>query len=185
MSTTWDTTESGTFEIVDRQGTVGKVFGGIMLAFSGCFLYWLGTAVVEYFRFGTWRDVLVSLPGMAVTLFMAGLFGIPGTLMALLKKRTLCNKADGLIRQVKSFGVFRRVREVRLSDVQLVVSTYKTTRSSNFNRSGGGAAVHTVEIMLADKQRLEVAQLGNWDSALGLGQKLAGYLGVEFRDSTG
>ena len=185
MSVHWRTTEFGTFEVVDRQGLVAKIFGGLMLFFAGCFLYWLGTAVVEYFRFGTWRDVLVSLPGMAVTLFMAGLFGIPGTLMALLKKRTLCNKADGLIRQVKSFGVFRRVREVRLSDVQLVASTFKTTRSSNFNRSGGGTEVHTVELVLADKQRVEVAQLGNWDSALGLGRQLAGYLGVEFRDATG
>ena len=141
MSVNWRTTEFGTFEVVDRQGLSAKIFGGFMLFFAGCFLYWLGTAVVEYFRFGTWRDVLVALPGMAVTLLMAALFGVPGVLMAFLKKRTLCNKADGLIRQVKSFGVFRRVREFRLSDVQLVASTFKTTRSSNFNRSGGGTEV--------------------------------------------
>jgi hypothetical protein len=115
----------------------------------------------------------------------AALFGVPGVLMALLKRRTLCSKADGLIRQVRSFGVFQRVREVRLSDVQLVASTYKTTRSSNFNRSGGGTEVHTVEIVLVDKQRVAVAQLGTWDSALGLGRQLAGYLGVEFQDATG
>ena len=60
-----------------------------------------------------------------------------------------------------------------------------TTRSSNFNRSGGGTEVHTVELVLADKQRVEVALLGNWGSALELGQQLAGYLGVEFRDATG
>lgn len=130
MSTSWRTTEFGTFEVVDRQGMVGKVFGGVMLFFAGCFVYWLGTAVVEYFRFGTWHDVLVALPGMAVTLVMALLFGVPGVLMALLNTRTTCDKADGLVRQVKSFGVCQRTKEVRLSDVTLVAATHKITKSS-------------------------------------------------------
>jgi hypothetical protein len=185
MSTSWRTTQFGTFEVITRQGMVGMIFGGVMLFFASCFLYWLGTALVEYFRFGTWRDVLGALPGMAVTLIMAALFGVPGVLMALLKTRTMCNRADGLIRQVKSFGVFRRVKEIRLSDVKLVTATYKITKSRASNRSGGGAEVHTVEFVLADKQRVEVAQLGKWDTALKLGRQLAGYLGVEFRNPTG
>jgi hypothetical protein len=53
MSVNWRTTESGTFVIIDRQGLVGKFFGGFMLFISGCFLYWLGSAIVEYIRFGT------------------------------------------------------------------------------------------------------------------------------------
>ena len=184
MSVSWRTTKPGTFEVVDRQGLAGKIFGGLMLFFASLFLYWLGTALVEYFRFGTWQDVLVALPGMAVTLFMAALFGVPGVLMALLKTRTLCNKADGLIRQVKSYGVFRRVRELRLSDVQLVTSAYKTSKSKNFIRRSGGTELITVELVLADKQQVEVAQFGNWGSALALGRQLAEYLGVEFRDAT-
>jgi hypothetical protein len=105
--------------------------------------------------------------------------------MALLKTKTMCNSADGLIRQVKSYGVFRRVKDIRLSDVKLVTATYKITKSSARNRSGGGAEVHTIEFVLADKQRMEVAQLEKWDTALKLGRQLAGYLGVEFRNATG
>jgi hypothetical protein len=40
-------------------------------------------------------DALVSVPGMVVGLLMAGLFGIPGWLMAFLGKRTLFNKGEG------------------------------------------------------------------------------------------
>lgn len=149
-----------------------------MLFFGGCFIYWLGIAVVEYFQFATWREVLVALPGMAVGLFMAALFNVPGMLMAFLKRRTLCNNAEGLIRQVRSYGVFRRARELRQSDVRQVVSIWKTTRH-------GSAEVHTVELVLADKQRVEVAQLGNWDSTLELGRQLAGYLDVDFHDTSG
>ncbi len=187
MSTSWRTTEfrGGSFEVIDRQGMVGMIFGGVLLFFAGCFLYWLGAAFVEYFKFGTWRDVLGALPGMAVTFIMAALFGVPGVLMALLKTSTMCNKADGFIRQVKSFGVFRRVKEIRLSDVKLVTATFKTTKSGPSNRPRGvSAEVHTVEFVLADKRRVEVAQLGKWDTALKLGQQLAAYLGVEFRDAT-
>jgi hypothetical protein len=54
MSTRWQTTELGTFEVVDRQSLAGGIFGSFMLFFAGCFLYWLGTAVVELVRFGTW-----------------------------------------------------------------------------------------------------------------------------------
>ena len=75
MSTSWYTIKSGTFEIIDRQGLVAKFFGGFMLCIAGCFLYWLGSAIVEYIRFGTLRDVLAALPGIAVTLFMIALFG--------------------------------------------------------------------------------------------------------------
>jgi len=193
MSVSWRTTEFGILEVVERQGLSAKILGGFMLFFAGCFLYWLGTALVEYFRFGTWRDVLVALPGMAVALLMAALFGVPGVLMAFLKKRTLFNKADGLVRQVKSFGVFRRVREFRLSDVQLVASTLKAmslkTRSGNIKRSGAGTKGYTIDLVLADKQQVEVALFGNRGSELELGQQLgqqlAGYLGVEFHDATG
>ena len=184
MSTRWQTTKDGTFEIVDRQGLVAKFFGGFMLFIASCFLYWLGKAVFEYFRFGTLRDVLVALPGMAVTLFMIALFGVPGILMAFLKKQTLCSKADGLIRQVKFFGVFRLVKVVKLSDVELVASTYKTTKSSKVKHAGGGIPVHTVEIVLAEKHRVEIAQLESWRAAVELGRQLAGYLGVEFRDGS-
>ena len=155
-----------------------------MLCFAGCFLYWLGNAIVEYFRFGTLRDVIVALPGMSVTLFMAALFGVPGILMGFLKKRTLCSKANGIIRQVKSFVVFRNIREVNLSDVKLVTSTYRTTKRSNINNVRSGVPVPTVELILADKQQLEVAQLENWSSAVELGRQLAVYLGVEFREGT-
>ena len=184
MSVNWRATESGTFVIIERQGLVGKFFGGFMLCISGCFLYWLGTAIVEYIRFGTLRDVIVALPGMAVTLFMAALLGVPGVLMGFLKKQTLCSKANGLIRLVKSFVLFRLIREVNISDVKLVVSKYRTTKRSNFNRSGSGTPVPTVEIVLADKNKMEVAQLENWAAAIELGQQLAGYLGVEFREGT-
>lgn len=180
MNTSWQTTERGTFQIVDRQGLVAKFFGGSMLFIACYFLYLLGIAVIEYFRFGTLQDILAALPGIAVTLFMVALFGVPGFLLVFMKKQTLCSKADGLIRQRKSFFLFRLVREVKLTDVKLVVSKYKHTK----NRSGVSAPVHTVEIVLADKSRMEVAQLRKWDSAVELGQQLAGYLGVEFRDET-
>lgn len=186
MGTSWRTTQSGTFEVNNRQGITGMIFGGVMLFFAGCFLYWLGSALVEYFRIGTWRDVLTALPGIAVSLFMAALFGVPGVLMALLKTRTMCNRTVGLIRQVKTFGLFRRVKEIRLSEVSRVTATYKITKSrSGSRRSGASAEVHTVDLVLADNQRVEVAQLGKWDTALKLGRQLADYLGVEFRNATG
>lgn len=184
MSASWHTTEYGTFTIIDRQGLVAKIFGGSIMFIAGCFLYWLGTAVVEYVRFGTFQDILSALPGMAVTLFMAALFGVPGMLMAFMKKKTLCNKTDGIIRQVNSYALVRRVREVKVTDVAMVASKYKTTKRSNFNRSGGGAPVHTVEIVFTDKSRMEVAQMDKWDSAVDLGKQLAGFLAVEFRDET-
>lgn len=59
----------GLFEIVDRLGVVAKFFGGLMLFFASLPLYWLGRAMVEYFRFGTLKVVLYALPGMVVTLF--------------------------------------------------------------------------------------------------------------------
>lgn len=182
MSASWRVTESGIFEIVDRQGLVAKIFGCFMLSIACFFLYWLGTAVVEYVRFGTLHDVLVALPGMAVTLFMAALFGVPGILMGFLKKQTLCNKASGLVQHVKSLVVFRLKRQISFSDVKLVAATYRTTKKSITKNSLRSAPVHTVEMILVDKHKLEVAQLGNWTSAVTLGRQLAGYLGVEFQE---
>ncbi len=111
MATSWQIADDGTFRIVERPGLVSKLFGGLLLLFSGYPLYWLGRAVVEYFLFGTWRDILSALPGMVVTLLMAALFGVPGLLMAFLRTKTACNKESGLIRHIKSAGVFRQVRE--------------------------------------------------------------------------
>ncbi len=185
MSVHWRITETGNFEVVDRQEIVGKIFGSLMLFFAGCFLYWLGTALVELVRLGTWKEVLISIPGILISLFMAGLFGIPGCLMAFLKKKTVVYKAEGLIRQVKSFGVVRRAREIGFSDVRLVVARFRTTRSRRLSSgwSRGGAAVHVVELELAEPQQVEIAQLGKWDSTVELGQQLAGFLGVRFHEA--
>lgn len=198
MNTSWKTTTYGTFEIVDRQGAVAKFFGGLMLFFTGLPIYWLGRALVEYFRFGTLKDVLYAIPGMVVTLFLAALFGVPGVLMAFLKKKTLCNKDYGLIRQITYFGVFQRVKEVRLSDVKevrvsnrkevkllgndkRVASWFKTTKGSYFTRPTRSPQLFLVELVLTDEQRVKVAVLEKWD-ALELGKQLAGYLGVEFQE---
>lgn len=173
------TKENGTFEVVDRQGLVGKFFGGIMLICAGYLLFLLTRAIFEYLFFGSLRDIIVALPGMALTLFVAALFGVPGVLMGFLKTQTLCNKTDGQIRQYKYFGLFRTVRDFQLSDVKRVAARYRTTKSSTANRNGSGTQVPVVLLVFTDKKQ-EVAQPEKWEKALELGQQLAGYLGVEF-----
>jgi len=58
--------------VVDRQGLVAKIFGGSMLFIAGCFLYWPGSALVEYFLSGALRDVPADEHRMEVASWKTG-----------------------------------------------------------------------------------------------------------------
>lgn len=197
MSTRWRMTDDGIFKIVDQIGMVGKFFGGFLLFFACLFLYWLGRTAVEYFLFGTLQDILYALPGMAVTLFMAALFGVPGMLFVFLKKVMVCDRTLGVIQNITSVGLFQRVKEFRFSDIKevrvsnrkevkllgnnkRVASWFKFKKGRYFTSPTSGAQLFVVELVVADEQRVTAAVLEKWD-AVELGKQLAGYLGIEFR----
>jgi len=181
MSAKWRNTVLGTFEVVDHQDPAVRLVGGFLLLAAGYFLYWLAAWVVELARSGTPGDALAGAPGVLVTLFMASLFGVPGAYMALRRRRTVCNKGDGSIRQVTSYGVCWRTREVKRSDVARVLAISRPRGRSRRGNQLKVVPIHTVEIEAAAPPRIEVAEFSKLGLALELGRELAGYVETEFR----
>ena len=182
MSATWRNTDLGTFEVVDRQEPGVRLFGAVLLLPAGYLLYVLAGWVLELTRIGTPRDVLAGLPGVLVTLLIAGLFGASGAYMALRTRRSVYNKGDGSLRLDTSYGVYWRRREVHKS---AVVRVFVISRPIGRNKLGQhrGAKpvpVHTVEIDAGAPPRIEIAEFKKPGPALELGRQLAGHLDTEF-----
>ena len=183
MGATWRNTDLGTFEAVDRQEPGIRLFGAVLLLPAVYLLYVLATWVVEMTRVGTLWDVLAGLPGVLVTLVIAGLFGAPGAYMALRTRRTTWNKGDGTLRHVTSYGVWRRTREFRRSDVASVIVVTWPRGRNKLGKRGTLKSVseHTVELQVTGLPRIEVATFGKPGPAAELGRQLSGEVGTELR----
>ncbi len=185
MGATWRNTDLGTFEVVDRQEPGIRLFGAVLLLPAVYLLYVLAIWVVELIRVGTLWDSLAALPGVLVTLVIAGLFGAPGAYMALRTRRTVYNKGDGSLRLVTSYGVYRRTREVQKSAVVQVLAISMPIGRNKLGRSrtrkGKPVPLHTVEIDAGAPPRIEIAEFGKPAPAIELGRQLAGHLDTEFR----
>ncbi|MEQ1438698.1 hypothetical protein AAG565_04980 [Fontimonas sp. SYSU GA230001] len=160
-----------------RGGLALRLFGLPWLIAGGWFLMQLLLGIVDSVRH---HEMLLTLPGIALLIAMALVFGVPGWLMLLTRKWTSIDVRKREVLDVKDFVIWRRTRRLHALQLERVVASRETAAESRRT-----SPVFPVELHEAGGVAVLAAEFERAADAVTLGTRIASLLALPFVDETG
>jgi uncharacterized protein (DUF58 family) len=123
--------------VTGSPGIGGKVFGIPWMLFGVYFIYnWVIAGVIEYIQAGDFAGLASgALVWLLVLAVLAGIFIVPGWLLAFTRRKVVVDKSKGEVEEGNDFRVLRRLRNHSLTEFTgvLVVETVSRSKDSRGN----------------------------------------------------